>query len=59
RRKNLLWTKNRVQQSVVCVPKGLHDGRSVQGIIIDASHETIGHLGPRKTLEYVRRWFWW
>ena len=59
KKRDLLWTKNRVLQSVVCVPKGLHNGLSVRGIIIDASHETIGHMGYCKMLEYTRRWFWW
>jgi transposase InsO family protein len=56
---DLLWTTNRLQARVICVPQGTHNSRSVRGIVIDASHETIGHMGYRKTLEYIRRWFWW
>ena len=56
---NLLWLQNRMLQKVVCIPKGLHEGHSVQGILIDAAHETLGHLGPRKMLEYIQCWFWW
>jgi hypothetical protein len=57
--RNLLWTHNRLQQRVICVPKGISNGQSVRGILIDTSHETIGHLGYQKTLEYTWRWFWW
>ena len=55
----ILWSRNRTLQKVVCVPKGIQMGRSVRGILIDAAHETLGHLGSKKTLEYIRRWFWW
>ena len=55
----LLWTKNRLNQRVICFPKGTHKNLNIRGIVIDASHETIGHLGCRKTTEYIRRWFWW
>ena len=59
KKEDLLWTRNRIQQRVICVPKGMHNGYNIRGIVIDASHETLGHLGYRKTLEYIRRWFWW
>jgi len=59
KKEDLLWTRNRIQQRVICVPKGTHNGYNIRGIVIDASHETLGHLGYRKTLEYIRRWFWW
>ena len=57
--KELLWIVNRAGYKVVCTPKGLIKGKSTQGLIIDACHQTLGHLGLSKMLEYVRRWFWW
>jgi hypothetical protein len=27
--------------------------------VIQHSHEALGHLGPAKTLSYLRRWFYW
>lgn len=31
----------------------------VPELILDRAHTTLGHLGPQRTAEYVRRWFWW
>ena len=57
--KNYLWTKNRSNERVICVPQGLLKGKSIRGCIISACHTTVGHLGASKTLEYIRHWFWW
>ena len=57
--KDYLWTRNRAGERVICVPRGLLKGKSIRGCIIGACHTTVGHLGTSKTLEYIRRWFWW
>ncbi len=57
--KGILWTINHQGERMICIPQGLVKGKSMQGSLVDACHRTLGHLGARKTLEYVRRWFWW
>ena len=57
--KGLLWTKNRADNKVVCVPNGLVDGKAIRGAIIDLCHQTTGHSGLNRTIKYMRRWFWW
>ena len=58
-RKGILWTRNRQGEHVLCIPKGTVEGKTLRGSLLDACHRTLGHLGSHKTLEYVRRWFWW
>ena len=56
----ILHTKNRLGDECMCVPRSLLEGkRSLPEIVIDHAHNTLGHLGPQKTSEYARRWFWW
>lgn len=58
-RDDILWTKNRLDQEVVCVPRAKKGQQSITGKIIDAAHTTLGHFGHRKTSDYIRRWYWW
>ena len=44
---------------MLCVPRGTHKGRSLTGIVIDQAHTVLGHFGPSKTADYIRRWYWW
>ena len=55
----LLYTKNRAGERVLCIPTGLHQKRRLNEIIIAQAHEVLGHFGPQKTAEYVRRYYWW
>jgi hypothetical protein len=55
----LLYTKNRDGSPVTCVPNTIWKERKLPEIIIDDAHRVLGHLGPSKTLSYIRRWFWW
>lgn len=54
-----IYTRNRMGESVLCLPHGKLGKRWLTQIAIDIAHETVGHFGPHKTSEYVRRWFWW
>jgi hypothetical protein len=38
----------------LCLPKG-----TLRGKVIDQVHSILGHLGARKTVEGMRRYFWW
>jgi hypothetical protein len=56
----IIHTKNRLGDECMCIPRSLLKGkRSLPEIVIDHAHEALGHLGPHKTSEYARRWFWW
>lgn len=55
----LLWHLNREGTWVLCVPKAKHGQRYVTEIITSHAHEALGHLGYRRTSDYVRRWYWW
>jgi hypothetical protein len=55
----LLKMSNPVKQIVVCIPGVLSKGRRVTEIAIDQAHRIIGHKMARKTLDYIRRWYWW
>ena len=34
-------------------------GVTLQQVVIDNAYETLRHFGHRKTIDYIRRWFWW
>ena len=55
----LIWTQTRSGDMTLCVPNGTLDGKSVRGIILETGHELVGHYGPQKTIDYIRRWYWW
>src|ERR1700676_4645973 len=44
----------------LCIPRTLCKGKcSLPEVTIDQTHNTLGHLGSQKTLEYTCQWFWW
>ena len=55
----LLFTINRKGERVLCIPRVKYKNRTTTQIVLDQAHETVGHYGPQRTSEYVRRWFWW
>jgi hypothetical protein len=57
---DLIYTKNRLGNWVVCVPKAIAiDGRRVSEIIIDQAHRVVGHFGRNKTYAYIQNFYWW
>jgi Integrase zinc binding domain len=59
-RDRLIWTKNQLRRNIVCMPWNVfHEGRRMIEIIIDHAHQTVGHYSQLKTLNYVRRVYWW
>jgi hypothetical protein len=54
-----IWMKNRGGEEVLCVPSTSSKGTTLYGHIIEQAHTIIGHFGPLKTSEYIRRWYWW
>lgn len=55
----LIWTRNRSGEVTLCVPNAYLNGKSVRGVILETGHQLVGHYGSQKTIEYVRRWYWW
>ena len=56
----LIWTKNQLKCDVICIPQDIFQrGRRLIEIIIDHVHQTIGHYGQWKTLNYIRWSYWW
>lgn len=55
----LLYVTNRFGDKVLCLPFGKLKQRSLRERVIDEAHRLLGHMGAQKTIEYVRRWFWW
>ncbi|KAI0045607.1 hypothetical protein FA95DRAFT_1495292, partial [Auriscalpium vulgare] len=58
-REGLITTHNRAGEDVLCVPSTLHGKRRLTEIVIDLAHTMLGHFGPQKTADYVRRFYWW
>ena len=56
----LIWTKNQLKHDVICILLDTFQrGRRLIEIIIDHAHQTIGCYGQWKTLNYIRRSYWW
>jgi Integrase zinc binding domain len=59
-RDGLILTKNQLQCDIVCMPRNIfHGGRRLIKIIIDHTHQTVGHYSQLKTLNYIQRAYWW
>ncbi|KAH9924924.1 uncharacterized protein B0H18DRAFT_859962, partial [Fomitopsis serialis] len=54
----LLWYKPHPETEVLCIPFKVRR-RLLPEIILDEAHTALGHLGTRRTSDYVRRWYWW
>jgi hypothetical protein len=58
-RDGLIWSRNQYDREVLCLPHATVDGRTVREVTIDTAHRSIGHFGSLKTLDHIRRWYWW
>ena len=55
----LIWTTNLAGEKVICVPKSPRHARSLRTLVLEAGHRVVGHYGPQRTADYLRRWYWW
>ena len=55
----LLYTKNRGNEEVLCLPHATYKGDSIIAMIIDQAHRAIGHFGAQRTVDYIHREYWW
>ena len=58
-RDRLIWVKNHAGEQVVSIPSPTNGRGILRGNITEQAHKIVGHFGPQRTEEYVRRWFWW
>jgi hypothetical protein len=49
----------RLDQTLLCIPKIDYNGRNIREIVISEAHSILAHLGPRKTADYLRDHCWW
>jgi hypothetical protein len=51
----LIWFKNQLRHDVVCIPcESFLKGRRLTEVVIDHTHETIGHFSQFKTSKYIQ-----
>ncbi len=55
----LIWTTNRNNTKVVCIPRSKHGDQSLPRIILDQAHKSLGHYRLQRTSKYTCRWYWW
>jgi hypothetical protein len=55
----LIFMKNKNDREVLCIPKVKHERQRLSMIIMESAHTALGHLAERKTVHYIKRWFWW
>ena len=55
----LLYVRTRLGFECLCIPRVLLGERRLTERVLDMGHSTLGHLGPRRMNEYLRRWVWW
>jgi len=55
----LVWSRNRDGEQVLCVPLTKMGHQSLHSIIIDQAHTIVGHFRPQHTADYIWQWYWW
>ena len=56
---DFIYTKNRTDQSVLCIPSVVQNKRRVTEIIIAQAHEVLRHFSLQKTADHIRCHYWW
>ncbi|KAF9488970.1 hypothetical protein BDN71DRAFT_1374302, partial [Pleurotus eryngii] len=46
-------------RNLLCIPDAIIAGRKAKEVVIDEGHSLLAHLGPEKTLAYLREFVWW
>lgn len=55
---DLLYLKSSMGDRL-CIPDSLFEGRRIRERFIDHVHSLIGHAGDLKTIQYLRRFYYW
>jgi hypothetical protein len=53
-RNDLVWTKNRGGEEVLCVPSTISGLQTLQGLVVEQAHLTLGHFSSQWMLDYIR-----
>jgi len=53
-RDQLIWSRNRGGEQVLCVPSTKMGCQSLHGVIIDQVHTIVGHFVPQRTADYIQ-----
>ena len=53
-KEGFLFTKNWADEEVLCIPRTSAGRETIPQLIIQNAHETLGHFGHRKTIDYIR-----
>ncbi|KAF8547564.1 hypothetical protein OG21DRAFT_1424597, partial [Imleria badia] len=56
---SLLYTKHCGNEEVLCLPHVKFKGDSIIAQIIDGAHKALGHFSAQRTVDYIRRKYWW
>jgi Integrase zinc binding domain len=56
---DLMYTHNLAGDHVLCIPAAVRDKQHLIELVLTQAHQVLGHLGPQKMSEYIRRYYWW
>ncbi|KAJ6448456.1 hypothetical protein C8R45DRAFT_947983 [Mycena sanguinolenta] len=54
-KKGLIYCQNRGKEEVLCIPDIKLGEQSLRGVLLEQSHRCLGHFGPQRTGDYIRR----
>jgi len=54
----IIYTKNREGEDVVCIPSTMLAEMTLK-TILDQDHQVVRHYGPQITSNNIRQWYWW
>jgi hypothetical protein len=55
----LLYTQNHAGEAVLYILNEFFCKQHLTEVIIMQAHKVLRHLGPQKSVNYVRRHYWW
>jgi len=55
----LMYMRSGDGNQVLCIPAAKSGNHTAHEIVISEAHSLLAHLGPRKTLTYLRELVWW
>ena len=50
----IIYTKNREGEDVVCIPSTMLAEMTLRTRILDQAHQVVGHYSPQRTPDYIR-----
>jgi len=50
----IIYTKNRGGEDIVCMPSTMLAEMTLRTRILDQAHQVVGHYSPQRTPDYIR-----